>query len=300
MDRPITHSFADDTTHSLAVLGQTHQELCTENLAPSANGMLLHTCHRVEWYAVGNSDSPVRILENRLRTTGRHEALTRLAQIAAGTRSMILGERFVQRQVHEAANRLGPDHPLSQLAADALLLAERARQEFDLYAKVDYSDLPQLLLGRHSDNEARKLLIVGGGMLARAIAAAPPSGYDRVVMMTRGPRKLRRMMDGLDTVTVVRSPSLARALDGQPHDTVIATTNLPADYQSQVVDATRSPLSRGVVDLCCVPVLDERPLGYRHLYDPDVLHTLKAANRDMTERATLARQWVAQHAEVCA
>lgn len=65
-----------------------------------------------------------------------------------------------------------------------------------------------------------------------------------------------------------------------------------------MTEAACSPLCGGVVDLCCTPALDQRPEGYHHLYDPEVLHTLAAANCDMAERAALAPQWIAQHAEV--
>lgn len=223
MEPSIVHISADDTTHSLAALGRTHQALCTEPPAPSSHGMLLHTCQRIEWYAIGSLAAPVPVLDGRPPIWGRRRALIRLAQIAAGTQSLVLGERFIHRQVLGAAGRVPFDHPLFRLTKDALRLAERAREEFDLHASVDYSDLPQLLLNHRGGTPARQLLVIGGGMLARAVAAAPPNGYERVVMMTRGPRKLRRLVDGPGNVTVIRAPSLTRALAGRPYDTVIAT-----------------------------------------------------------------------------
>lgn len=293
---PIAYVFADDTTHSLAALGHAHQALCARPPGASRHGMLLHTCQRVEWYAVGGSPSQVETLRRRPAVPGRRTALVRLAQIAAGTRSLVLGERFIHRQVLEAAGRLASDHPLFRLTTDALRLAEQAREKFDLHADVDYSDLPKLLLTPRG--ETRQLLVIGGGMLARAVAAAPPAGYERVVMLTRGPRKLRRLVEGLGNVTVVRAPSLAKVLDGRPYDAVIATTNLQPHYRSRVADAAGSPLCGGVVDLCCAPAVDRRPEGYHHLYDPEVLRALAAANRDMAERAAHARRWIAQNAEV--
>ncbi|WTW98248.1 hypothetical protein OG216_35095 [Streptomycetaceae bacterium NBC_01309] len=260
------------------------------------HGMLLHTCQRLEWYTVGGPATRLPALHDRPTVWGRRLALVRLTQIAAGTRSLVLGERFIHRQVLDAAGRLSSGHPLFHLTTDALHLAQQAREQFDLHAEVDYSDLPTLLLKPRGGT--RQLLVIGGGMLARAVAAAPPAGYERVVMLTRGPRKLRRLVEGLGNVTVVRAPSLAAALDGRPYDTVIATTNLHPDYQSRVADAVTSPLCGCVVDLCSTPALDRRPEHYHHLYDPEVLRTLAAANRDMAERAAHARQWIAQNAEV--
>ncbi|MDT3399831.1 hypothetical protein RKE29_24865 [Streptomyces sp. B1866] len=294
------HVFADDTTHSLPALGRIHQTLCAEQPALQLEGMLLHTCQRIEWYAVGSPASPVPVLDGRPCHQGSRAALARLAQIAAGTRSLVLGERFIHQQVRAAAGRLPADHPLFRLATEALRLAEQARKTFDLHASVDYSDLPKLLLSRYGSAPGRLLLVIGGGMLARAVAAAPPAGYERVVMMTRGPRKLRRLVDGLGNVTVIRAPSLAAALTGRPYDTVIATTNLHPDYRAQVAAAACSSRCGGVVDLCGTPALDQRPEGYHHLYDPEVLRTLAVANRDLAERAALARQWIIQQAEVLA
>ncbi|MFD4113203.1 hypothetical protein ACFWSJ_07090 [Streptomyces niveus] len=295
--QPITYVYADDTTHSLAELGAVHQGLCASPPEPSHIGLLLHTCQRIEWYAVAEALPPAVELLGRSSACGQRAALVRLAQIAAGSLSLIAGERFIYRQVREAASRLMPDHPLHGVVRDALVLAARARQEFGLYAQVDYSDLPHILFDRCA-SEPRRLLVIGGGMLARAIAAAPPPGYDRVVMMTRGPRKLRRLVEGLGTVTVVRHTSLDRALGGRPYDTIIATTNVHGDYQQQVRAAAAGPQSRDVVDLCCTPALPERPNGYRHLYDPDVLRVLAEANRSMADRALQAREWIAQNVEV--
>ncbi|MFI0942816.1 hypothetical protein [Streptomyces sp. NPDC021020] len=295
--QPIAYVYADDTTHTLTDLGAAHQALCAAPQFFSETGMLLHTCQRIEWYAVAESLPPALALLGRSQMFGERSALVRLAQIAAGSRSLIPGERFIHRQVQEAGLRLLPDHPLYAVTRDALALASRAREEFGLYARTDYSDLPGLFLTGGSTTP-QQLLVVGGGMLARAVAAAPPHGYHRVVMMTRGPRKLRRLVEGLGNVTVVRHPSLDKALADEPYDTVIATTNLHGEYREHVRAAITGPRSRRVLDLCCTPALTDRPDQYHHLYDPDVLGVLTDANADMASRALQARQWIAQNVEV--
>ncbi|MFF8789205.1 hypothetical protein [Streptomyces sp. NPDC015125] len=297
--QPITCVFADDSTHSLTDLGTAHQALCASPPPFSSAALLLHTCQRVEWYAAAELIPSALALLGQASTTGHRAALTRLAQIAAGTRSLIPGERLIQVQVQNAAARLYPTHPIYEVSRKALTLAARARERFDLVAPVaDYSDLPTLLLEERA-RQPMQLLVIGGGMLARAVAAAPPEGYERVVMMTRGPRKLRRLVGGLGNVTVVGGrPGLERALDGGPYDTVIATTNLHADYQEQVRDAALGPLAGRIVDLCGTPALEERTDGYSHLYDPDVLQILADANRGLSESAAMARQWIAENAEV--
>lgn len=62
----------------------------------------------------------------------------------------------------------------------------------------------------------------------------------------------------------------------------------------------RSTNARTILDLCCPPVLDERPTPYHHRYDTDVLLIPESANYEMTQRAALARQWIADNAEACA
>ncbi|MFD9196595.1 hypothetical protein ACFWCA_51490, partial [Streptomyces phaeochromogenes] len=135
--QPISYIFADDTTHSLAELGAAHQGLCASPPGPSHMGLLLHTCQRVEWYAAAEIMPPAFELLGRSSTSGQRAALVRLGQIAAGSRSLIPGERFIYRQVREAAARLAVDHPLYGVTRGALLLATRAREEFGLYAQVD-------------------------------------------------------------------------------------------------------------------------------------------------------------------
>lgn len=294
----VLHTFIDDTTHPLPALGRMHHELAGDPPPRSAHGMLLHTCQRIEWYAVGNPPASIPALRDRPVFLGRQRALIRLAQIAAGSRSLVLGERFVFRQVRSAAEQLPSDHPLFPLLVDALDLAEQAREEFHLHANVDYSDLPRSLLDHRDGTEARRLLVIGGGMLARAVAASSLGAYEQIVMMTRGPRKLRRFVDDADNITVVRAASLPKALAGRPYDTVIATTNLSPEYRARVTEASWSPHCRGVIDLCGEPALEQRPARYLHLYDPAVLETLAEANRDIVERAARVRRWIAQHAEV--
>ncbi|MEW1657815.1 hypothetical protein [Streptomyces sp. NPDC093707] len=295
--QPIAYVYADDTTHSLTDLGAAHQALCAAPPSPSETGMLLHTCQRIEWYAVAESLPPTLALLGQSQMFGQRSALIRLAQIAAGCRSLIPGERFIHRQVQEAGLRLLPGHPLYTVTRDALALASRAREEFGLFARTDYSDLPGLFL-TGSSTTPQQLLVIGGGMLARAVAAAPPHGYSRVVVMTRGPRKLRRLVEGLGNVTVVRYPSLGTALAGQTYDTVIATTNVHGEYREYVREAITGPRSGRVLDLCCTPALTDRPDQYHHLYDPDVLGVLADANASMAGRALQARQWIDQNVEV--
>ncbi|WP_404868460.1 hypothetical protein ACI1MP_10350 [Kitasatospora griseola] len=285
-------AFNDATTHSLEELGASFQQLEDAVGTASATGLLLRTCHRVEWYeaepaTVATAPLPIRLTR---RITGHEAAVARLARIAAGTMSLILGEQFVFQQVHAAFDRLPADHPLRPVGAEALLLASQARRRFDLRARLDYRDLVRTLLGASAARPSN-LVVVGGGMLAQAVAHE--LGDDRrVFVLTRSPKKLRRRLRaGAAGTTVLRITEL-RDIGG--FDLVLATTGLTPQYRDHIarlVDATERGL---VVDLCAIPVLRGRP-NYQHLHHPAVTALIEDGNQPAVEAARAASTWIENH-----
>ncbi|MFD7447934.1 hypothetical protein [Kitasatospora sp. NPDC059827] len=288
-------AFNDATTNSLGELGASFQQLDGAVGTSSATGLLLRTCHRVEWYEAEPAMVATAPLSIRLsrRITGHDAAASRLTQIAAGTMSLILGEQLVFQQVHAAFDRLPIDHPLRPAGAEVLLLADQARRRFGLRARLDYRDLARTLPGV-STAQSSNLVVVGGGMLAQAVAHE--LGDDRrVFLLTRNPKKLRRLLrTGSAGTTVLRITDLPDTVRDSGFDLVLATSGLTPQYRDHIARLVDAAARRLVVDLCATPVLHECS-NYQHLYHPAVTDLIEDANRPTIEAARAASSWIESH-----
>ncbi|WP_030458510.1 hypothetical protein [Kitasatospora sp. NRRL B-11411] len=287
-------SFNDATTHTWEELGASFRP-AESGSGGSTTGLLLQTCHRVEWYEAEPATAAVAPLPIRLarRITGHEAAASRLARIAAGTMSLILGEQFVFQQVRTAFDRLPGGHPLRSVGDEVLLLASQARDRFGLHAGLDYRHLARTLLGAsvvHPDN----LVVVGGGMLARAVAEELGSDR-RVFVLTRSPKKLRRVLpDASGRATVLRITELPDTVKRSGYDLVLATSGLTPMYREHIARLVDDGSRHQVVDLCATPVLRDRP-NYQHLHHPAVTHLIEDANRPTVEAARAASSWIENH-----
>src|SRR5712691_2709420 len=108
------------TRHAPRVLGSLHARLALAPPADAVAGLLLHTCHRVEWYSEGLQDPPIPELAGQSRLVGEAESLARLSQIAAGARSIIAGDRLVLQQVVQARGRVADVPQLDGFVAQAI------------------------------------------------------------------------------------------------------------------------------------------------------------------------------------
>lgn len=300
-DAEVQCTYIDATNRSWNQLGLIHDGLVTKPPETLPAGLLLHTCHRVELFSTGIVSGPVvRELSEGQRIVGFAPSLARLAQIAAGTRSLIPGEQFVREQVRQAAVRLGPEHPMATFASRALALADRARDGFDLEACLDYGAVPKRWFASTPGQRSQlALVVVGSGMLSRAVISDSTSAYRTVLCVSRDPKRLRRRPPGSPSVHPVRPGAVAQILAGLRFHLVIATTNLSDDYRGVLRQLIHDPRCAATIDLCGAPVVDHPLEGYVHLHDPAVLTLLNEANTDAATRAQAAAAWIAEQAEEC-
>jgi glutamyl-tRNA reductase len=287
-------SYIDLTTHAPGEVAGRYAQSSADVPASSASGVWLRTCHRLEWYE-GLTPARTEITDflPEARSVEGHAAVaTRLAQIAAGARSLIVGERFVFDQVSAAFTNLGADHCLLHAAAEALSVAVEARRAFKLSAVLDYTGLCRLLLEDAAGDVRRSLVVIGGGVLARALAAEFARSR-AVVLVTRNPKKLRRNLAAAGvSATTCRITQADEVLVSQPYDLIIATSGVDALYREGIDALAAARDCRTTLDLCAIPVLEPGP-DYRHLHDPDVITIIEDANREVAARATEARAWIA-------
>lgn len=149
------------------------RSLLVEELAKriGGRGLILHTCQRLEWYGSVEPEGFERIGRRWFGVV----AFERLARIAAGLESRIVGELEILGQVREAYRRfheLGGrnDHQLDRVFQDALALARRARRE----SRIDESmtSLATLAVRRllHEVSVHDPIAVIGSGSLAASVS----------------------------------------------------------------------------------------------------------------------------------
>ena len=184
----------------------------TESAWPIAELAILSTCHRVELYAVahdtsGGDDAGFQTLSDLLaegrgldradfdsctRRVSGASAVAHLCSVAAGLRSVVLGESEVLGQVdraRQAAERAGAAGPvLSMLFRAAVRTGRRARAETAIGRNpASIGSVAVDLAARlASDVRGHNVLVVGAGKMgARAAAALRARGDWNIAVMNR-------------------------------------------------------------------------------------------------------------------
>lgn len=134
--------------------------------------LVLNTCQRLECYGRSAPDLPGLRVARRL---DRRHAFERLARIAAGLESRVLGELEVLGQVREAYRQFrmaggDSDTALDRLFQDALALARQARRESGIdRTQTSLASLACRQLLTHM-TEGAPVAVVGSGSLAGSVA----------------------------------------------------------------------------------------------------------------------------------
>ena len=295
--------YVDSSVCDLRQLGRAHHDLADRlNTNQAARVLWVGTCQRLEAYWLAGEPSPPQAhpLERLARQVQGALALQqRLSEVAAGVRSQLLGDRFITAQVSRAVRCLDPRHALAGWAREALAVARYTRQFLGFTAALDYEALAFDILARldGAATATRTLLVVGGGLLARAVTTSPrASAYRRVVVVTRSPRRLRRQLNGSgERLVVTRLERAGGLLAGGAVNAVVATTRLDPTYRAGVAEVLLGPYCQAVLDLGSVPVLDAAHAvddRYVSMYDAPVLERIEQQNAKVAQVAAAVRSMI--------
>jgi glutamyl-tRNA reductase len=229
---------------------------------------VLSTCHRIEVINITDGDSFMPNFEigkyKSKRICGNIEVAIRLANIASGIESVILGEPFVFDQVKNAFRY--PNHPLIQkISEESLEIAKDVRNEFDFYSRLDYSDIAIKLLGDYED-----VVIIGSGMLAKAISKKVEGNVTVVSRSKRAP---------FDNVVKIND------LPNKPFKCMIATSN-NNKYKRSVNKYLNESQCSMVVDLSAIPFLSDAKFKYITMYDKVFEDEIELTNLNLISKVS--------------
>lgn len=263
----------------------------------SPNEVVLSTCLRRERYMFARQAELSPGHDSEVLISGLMPTLTRLARIAAGAESMILGERFVASQV-ESAFAAAVNDPLRLLARKALDIAALVRRECSFSATRDYDDIAFQLLRCQPHANPRMLIVVGGGMLAQALCGHREAHrYESVRVVTRSAGAVRARVP--KNVRVSKASSLLQDLDLQSFDCLVATRDVSARYAAVLSRIWSHPLCHRVIDLSSseVATRNQPPAQCVSSYDPIFEDAIREANTTLAPLLPAIRNAIAWHAQ---
>ena len=245
------------------------------------------TCHRVEYFSVnpvGNVFVHPLSVSPRL-SEGFSESYARLLSVVVGLESEIVGEEAIFEQFKIQFSNTQKTHPLFRLLQRVHDDAKRIRNRFGFFAPTHAFFALNELQKTRPDQRAT-LFVVGGGMLGRYCAAHALDLYDRVVLVTRSPKKVRKhsLPSGIEVISLNALVSAHENLLTKYADVVIATAKLTPDYVARLRNDL-FPLATHIFDLCALPTLDieAAPTSYRTLHDVNLHNRVVSYNHSRRE-----------------
>ncbi|MER8983483.1 hypothetical protein [Mesorhizobium sp. M0870] len=263
--------------------------------------LLVTTCLRVEIYG---EEPALRTIDSSTIFSGfscEHIAgavpiTQRLAEIASGAHSQILGENYVTDQLANAIERLDPNLPIFQIARLAIDIGRASRERQRFIASFNYDQIVRdIIADRFQNGELPdRLYMVGAGMLGREfIRSGVGERFRSTVVVTRNPKNLRkRLRPWTDIEVSLMRPAEIGSVREPRSIVVIATADVNDEYQAILGNALLRLEPRTIVDLSSIPVLSAeavRKLNYVSMYDEEFLRFIEKNNKHLAPQLSVLR-----------
>ncbi|EIG61165.1 hypothetical protein [Bradyrhizobium sp. WSM1253] len=260
--------------------------------------LLFATCARVEVYG---EEAELRHVVSTIfsdfsfrRIEGVTAITRRVAELASGAHSQILGESYISQQLTKAIEFVSSAFPILQVARSGINTGRAVRKRRRFIASLNYDQIVRDIIGSRftSGEPADRLYIVGGGMLGRGlISSGVGEPFRSTVVVTRNPKNLRKRLRRQTDVEVALMRPADMGSAREPRSiVVIATADLNDEYEATLQDALLRLEPRTVVDLSSIPVLSGAVLGKLNCvstYDEEFVRFIEQNNRELAPKLPL-------------
>ncbi|PBB39938.1 hypothetical protein CK222_30905 [Mesorhizobium sp. WSM3866] len=257
------------------------------------NGVLLvASCVRVEVYgqvqALRSIDKTIFSGFSPARIEGAVNIIRRLAEIASGARSQVLGDNYIGDQLVKAIKPLDKKLPIFQMVRLAIDVGRASRERQRFTASFNYCHvIRDIIADRFPSGELPDCLyMIGADKLARElIRGGVGERFRSTTIVTRNPKNLRKRLRAWTDIDV----ALARPADienARPRSmVVISGADVNDEYQAVLQSALLRLEPRTIVDTSQVPVLSRLALAdinYVTVFDEEFLRAVDKNNRQMS------------------
>lgn len=264
-----------------------HEKKPWQTKCADAGLLLIVTCLRLEIYGDANVIPRYadQLFGSEFSTIDDQvEIAERIAGIAAGLYSHVLGEAYIFEQVQTAVHRVPLHHEIRMVADRALDVAKVVRRNNGFVSKLSYDDIAFKLLLDQKEFEVGRcsLFVIGGGMLGQSILKhAATEAFSHIYGVSRNPKTLRRRLKHLgEEMPMVLRAEDCRDIEGN-YCCILATTDVDAVYASEIANVVSASRCVKAVDLSSIPVLLDRKANYIDLYSPSFLACVSENNAAM-------------------
>ncbi|MER9533359.1 hypothetical protein NKI89_26630 [Mesorhizobium sp. M0309] len=262
--------------------------------------LLVATCLRVEIYGCPTSLPNIeRMAFSTLdykKVEGAEDITQRLAEIACGAHSQILGENYISNQLAKAVDLLDQNLPISQIGRLAIDIGHASRERQGFIASFNYDQIVRdIIADRFRNGELPdRLYMIGAGMLGRElIRSGLGERFRSTVVVTRNPKNLRRRLRPWTDIEVsLIRPAEMGAVREPRSIVVIATADVNDQYEAILREALLRLEPCAIVDLSSIPLLSgelARSFDYVTMYDEEFLRFVAKNNRRIAPKLSILR-----------
>ncbi|CDX14907.1 Protein nfe2 [Mesorhizobium sp. ORS 3324] len=254
--------------------------------------LLVASCLRVEVYgheqALGSIDNMIFSGFSPGRIEGSFNIIQRLAEIASGARSQVLGDNFIGDQLVKAIKPLDKKLPIFQIVRLAIDIGCAARERQRFIASFNYCHVIRDIIADRflSDEIPDRLYMVGADKLARElIRNGVGERFRSTAIVTRNPKNLRKRLRAWTDidVAIVRPADIEHVREPRSM-VVISGVDVNDGYQAVLQSALLRLEPRIIVDVSQVPVLSRQQLAnldYVTVFDDEFLRAVERNNKQM-------------------
>lgn len=249
------------------------------------NTVVISTCHRIEFYSKSSFDlpEPPKELAGSWNTLeGIENILIRLATIACGADSKILGESFIAFQSLRPFLKTNVSNLPFELIDKSFEIAQRVKETYDFKTKFSYDDAAFQLISNEKINRPKHLVIIGGGLLGQHMAKHKKAAeYASITIITKQVKRCKIDISSSENSDLIKVVSLNDLVVPSSFDLFIATNIDDISYDSQLKKLIENRKNGSTVDFCAIPLLANKNLSifnYYTMYDNIFLSLVEEAN----------------------
>ncbi|MER9559861.1 hypothetical protein [Mesorhizobium sp. M0323] len=261
--------------------------------------LLVASCLRVEVYghehALANLDSTIFSGFSAERIEGAATIIQRLAEIASGARSLVLGDNYISNQLAKAIELLDPNLPIFQMVRLAIDIGRASRERQRFIASLNYYHIVRDIIAHRFPNGdlPDRLYVLGADMRVRElIRSGVGERFRSTTIVTRNPKNVRKRLRAWTDIDVAltRPAQIGHAREPRSIVVIAGGADINDEYQAILQSALLRLEPRTIVDLSHVPVLSKADfvkLNYVTVYDDTFLQAYEQNNKHMAPKLPL-------------